>query len=135
MTAFVLHGGLSAFAKWPLWVLVAILYAWSVYVQRANRVAAGANWLSIRQHWVKTYELTEIAYNTYGTNQPCLMLQDADDRNVEIPIGTVEGDRTVWNYVYLGMRHSAAHGATLNRNARNAYPELVEAARGASSER
>ncbi|MHA6802799.1 hypothetical protein [Salinifilum ghardaiensis] len=134
MTAFVLHGGLSAFTKWPLWVIAAILYGWSVYVQRANRVAAGADWLSIRQHWVKTYELTKIAYNTYGTNQPCLMLQDADDRSVEIPISTVEGDRTVWNYVYLGMRHSAANGAKLNRNARNAYPDLTDTNRRANSE-
>lgn len=134
MTAFVLYDGVSAFAKWPLWVIAAFLYGWTVYVHRVYAVAAGSDWVSIRKYWVDTYELTQIQLRGNSANVPRLFLADSGDRSVEMPLTAIEGDSTVWSYVYLGMRHSAARGAKLDHNARAAYPELVEASRGASSE-
>ena len=132
--AFIAYDGLSAIRIWPLWILLAAAYAWTVFVARVNVVAAGADWVRCRKYWVNTYELTKIHCRTYGVNEATVFLAD-NERTVEIPIGLVESDRTLWNYVYLGLRHSAAKGAELNPAARGPWPELAAASRNAPPEK
>ena len=129
---WVIYDGLSALTFWPMWILLAIAYTWTVYVARANVVTAGADWVKTRKYWVNTYELTKIEAHANGPNQPTVSLEDRE-RSVEMTISLIESDRTLWNYVYLGMRHSAANGAEINLPAQGTWPELAEAARNARS--
>lgn len=131
--ALIAYDGLSAIKIWPVWIILAAVYAWTVYVGRVNVVSAGADWVMCRKYWVNTYELTKIHGRTYGANEPTVFLAD-NERTVEIPIGLAESDRTLWNYVYLGMRHSVANGAELNLPAQGTWPELAQAGRASRSE-
>ena len=133
MVSFLLYDGLKVLTLWPIWLILAISYTWTVFVHRANAVSAGADWVrGGRKHWVKTYELTRINLRSYGSNQPGLVLAD-HERTVEISLGLLQYERKIWDYVYLGMRHSAANGAELDRNTRATFPEIAEAARNANS--
>lgn len=132
--AFIAHSGLSAVTIWPLWILLAIAYAWTVYVARANVVTAGSDWVRCRKYWVNTYELTKIHARAYGANEPTLTLEDGE-RSVEMPISLIESNRTLWNYVYLGMRHSAANGAEVTLPARGTWPELAPSSHNARTEK
>jgi len=127
--AFLLHSGLEAVKIWPLWILLGVVYAWSVFVSRANVVSAGSDWVMCRKYWVDTYGLAKIDCRSQGLNQPVLVLEDAE-RSLEMPISLAEADRTLWNYVFLGMRHSAAGGAAVTLRARATYPQLGEHAVG-----
>ncbi|MBQ6643970.1 MAG: hypothetical protein IJH84_23455 [Saccharopolyspora sp.] len=130
--AVIAYDGLSAIKIWPVWIILAAVYGWTVYVGRVNVVTAGSDWLKIRKYWVNTYELTKIEAHANGPNQPTVSLEDRE-RSVEMTISLIESDRTLWNYVYLGMRHSAANGAQINLPAQGTWPELAEAARNARS--
>jgi hypothetical protein len=123
LIAGIWRSGFDALTDWVLWVFVIPVYAWSVYVGRANVVSAGTDWVMCRKYWVRTYELTSIRLVSRGVNGAALRLADSE-RSVDMPLSLVQSNRELWNYVYLGMRYSAANGAEVNRAARNTYPEL-----------
>jgi hypothetical protein len=126
--AGILYGGFEVLTLWTVWTILAIVYAWTVFIMRINTVSAGADWVrGGRKHWVKIYELTQIHLRNHGSNQPGLFLAD-QERTVEIPLGVLQYERNVWNFVHLGMQHSAANGAELDANARATFPEIAEAA-------
>ena len=131
--AAVLYGGFKPLSLWPVWIILAVVYIWTVFIMRINTVSAGADWVrGGRKHWVNTYELTRINLRSYGSNQPALVLAD-QEHAVEIPLGVLQYERKVWDYVYLGMLHSAASGAELDRSTRATFPEVAEAAGNANS--
>ena len=133
VVSFVLYDGLKVLTLWPIWIILAVAYSWTVFVHRVGTVSAGADWVrGGRKHWVDTYGLTRIHIRTYGSNQPGLVLAD-QERTVEISLGLLQYERKVWDYVHLGLRHSAANGAELNLNARATFPEIAEAARNTNS--
>ena len=129
LLAAMLRDGVGVVGHWLVWVFVIPAFAWSVFVNRANVVSAGSDWVMCRKYWVDTYGLAKIDCRSQGLNQPVLVLEDAE-RSLEMPISLAEADRTLWNYVFLGMRHSAAGGAAVTLRARATYPQLEEHAVG-----
>ena len=128
LIALVLHSGFIALTYWPIWLLLGAYFVFTVYSGRAEVVTAGADWvMKFGRHWVNTYELTSIQYKSRGANGFELVLIDGD-RKVSLKPYLVQANRKLWNYVYLGMRHSAANGAEVDRAARSFFPELGEAA-------
>lgn len=114
-------------------MIPAFSYTWTVVVHRVGTISAGADWVrGGRKHWINTCELARINLRTYASNQPGLVLAD-QERTVEIDLGLLQYERKVWDYVHLGMRHSAANGAELDRNTRATFPEIAEAARNGNS--
>ncbi|QGK68979.1 hypothetical protein GIY23_04995 [Allosaccharopolyspora coralli] len=127
--ALYLYGGLWALSLWPNWVLIGGLFVYLVYASRAEVVTAGADWLKIGKHWVKTYELTGIEYQPRGMNGYELVLSD-ETRTVRFTPRLIQANRKIWDLVHLGMRYSVANGAELNNDARAAFPEIDPAATG-----
>ena len=133
MVAIVLYDGFEPLTRWQIWVIFAVGYFWTVFVHRVDTVSAGADWVRAgRKHWVNTYELTRIQIRTYGTNQPGLVLAD-QERAIEVDLGLLQYERKVWDYVHLGMLHSAANGADVDLRARAAFPQIADAAQNTNS--
>lgn len=128
---FIAYSGPTAIKIWPLWIILAAFYAWTVFVHWNSAVTAGADWVMCRKDWVNTYELTKIHYRIYDAKS-IVSLSD-NERTVEIRADLLENDRTLWNYVYLGLLHSAAKGAELDPTAQGVWPELAAASRNARS--
>lgn len=125
---FLAYDGMKALSLWPIWLILVGVYAWTVVVHRVNTVSAGADWVRAgRKYWVDTYDLSRIHLRSAGTNAPTLFLVDSDERTVEIALDLLQASRPVWNYVHLGLLHSAAHGADINLAALASFPELAEA--------
>ncbi len=59
---------------------------------------------------------------TWGHN---LELTDREHRVVVAPLNIIQANNQLWDYVYLSIRHSATHGAQLNRTARAQFPDLA----------
>ncbi|CAM00080.1 hypothetical protein SACE_0739 [Saccharopolyspora erythraea NRRL 2338] len=135
LVAGMLHSGVMwTLTFWPTWLFVGGLYAFNVYAWRSEVVTAGADWVRFRRHWVCTYELTSIRLVARGANGHDLVLEDRDGRAVGAKPYLFQANRRLWDLVYLGMRHSAANGAEVNRPARGTYPEVAAAGlRGSKS--
>ena len=87
---------------------------------RAGRCVVGADWLLYRGTWVKTYELTEVRTQSVE-GQIVLSLTDSGGRTVEAGFTALQRDRRVWDYLYNGIRHSIAAGASLHGTARQYF--------------
>lgn len=132
---FLVYDGLKGIELWPIWLILAAVYAWTVYVNRANIVTAGSDWvMGGRKYWVNTYELTQIHIRSYGVNHPGLFLAD-QERTVEISLGLLQANRKLWDYVHLGMRHSRSNGSEINMAARSVFPELASTNLNSNSEK
>lgn len=135
VVALVLHSGIHALGYWQIWLLLAGYFAFLIYASRSEVVTAGADWVRFRRHWVRTYELTSIRLVARGANGHDLVLEDRDGRAVGAKPYLFQANRRLWDLVHLGMRHSAANGAEVNRPARGTYPEVAAASLQASKSR
>ncbi|GAA2784938.1 hypothetical protein [Saccharopolyspora taberi] len=118
------HSGFVALTYWFVWVIVAAVFAFTVYVGRATVVTAGSDWVRCNGAAVRTYELISIRYAARGMGGVDLVLTDRTG-SVVIPLSHLQANKRLWGYVYLGMRYSAANGAKLDRTTRAQFPELV----------
>ncbi|WP_263251669.1 hypothetical protein [Saccharopolyspora rosea] len=127
LIALVVHSGFHALSCWPIWLVLAAYLAFLVYASRSEVLTAGADWMKFRRRWVPTYELTSIQLVPRGANGHELILEDSHGRAVGITPYLLQANRRLWDLVYLGMRYSAANGATIDRTARGAFPEVAAA--------
>lgn len=118
-------GSINALAEWYIWPWVLLWIGWYVYASRhRDLVRAGVDWVGGKKAWVRTYELAKIRYLPRGAGGTDLELTDSSGRTLLIKLNEIQSNHQLWNYVYLGMRHSAAGGAELNHTARVQFPEL-----------
>lgn len=106
---------------WPFLVLVALLITGPVTY---TVLSAGADWFQLqavrfavtrKRGFIKLYELREIEVTTGGVS---LYMRLADDTHgIDLALNEWQYDRRMWDLVYNGIVHSAAKGATVNRNA------------------
>jgi hypothetical protein len=104
---------------WWAWAALALVVATTYTFTRTGFYAAGADWVRNRTDWVKTYELAEIEVHLSSAGTE-LFLKDGSGRSLNGRLGDLQANRDLWDLVYNGIRHSLAHGATVNRYARNA---------------
>jgi hypothetical protein len=119
------YGGPSVLTYWWVWALLAVYLAWLVHMARAEFIAAGVDWLQTKNGWVRTYELTNIRYLTAAPGAHQLGVTDRDNRKLVMRISLLQSNHRLWDYVYLGLRHSVANGATMNRFARAQFCDLA----------
>jgi hypothetical protein len=90
------------------------IYLWF----RRGRFSAGADWLAKRGRWVRTYELTNIAYHSYPWGAG-FYFRDAGGRTIRYLLWDLGSDRLIWDLTYNGIAHSViAGGAKTNKQAR-----------------
>lgn len=89
---------------WPLWVILVGTSA-LLYVAQRGACAAGAEWLSYRNEWVKLYELDKITCNSNVGNVD-LTMKDSDGRKLSVKLADLQRDRLLWDLVYNGVLHS-----------------------------
>jgi len=113
---------------WPLTVLlwlpcVALLYLTS----RNQGLYAGATWITERyqipddsesRKILKTYELAKIEIRRASRVDAALLMVDHKKNELEAPLGLLEGNPSLWDYVYNGLVHSAANGAEIDTSTR-----------------
>ncbi|MDV6012294.1 hypothetical protein [Haloechinothrix sp. LS1_15] len=98
---------------WILFVVFSFLFSFGVYI---GTVAAGADWLMQRKHFIKTYELTSIELEP-AINKYTFELQDRYGNEVSVSELALLGNRRLWNLVYNGIRHSVVNGAYIDSRA------------------
>lgn len=116
--------GVKTLTMWFTWVIMAAYIVFLIYSSRTELVRAGVDWVAGNNRWVRTYELTKIRYLSRGAGGTDLELTDREGRALSLPLNRIQSNHGLWDYVYLGMRHSTAHGAELNHTARVQFPEL-----------
>ncbi|HEX3782809.1 MAG TPA: hypothetical protein VHX38_24355 [Pseudonocardiaceae bacterium] len=120
-------GDLAVFTLVPAGLGIVITALQAALPVRRDRCAVGADWLSYRGAWVKTYELAEITTRTDGDGSHggsggvLLSLTDTDGRTIETGFASLQQDRRVWDYLYNGIRHSVASGAQLRGSAQQYF--------------
>jgi hypothetical protein len=105
---------------WQLWLIVAVGVVAATLTIGSDRCSAGADWLKYRKSWVRTYELSVITVR-YQQGKPAVRLTDRDKRIIDVTAEMLWSDRLIWDLLYNGIRHSAAHGAALNEAARGLF--------------
>jgi hypothetical protein len=111
--------GVSWVMIWWAWATLALVATTTFSFTRSGFYAAGADWVRNRKEWVKTYELTEIEMHVSSAGTE-LLLKDSSGRSLNGRLADLQANRDLWDFVYNGIRHSIAHGATANRYARDA---------------
>lgn len=102
---------------WPVWLVIVIGVVAATLTIGSDRCSAGADWLKYRKSWVRTYELSVITVR-YSRGKPTVRLTDQDKRVIDVEAESLWADRLIWDLLYNGIRHSAAHGAAVNDAAR-----------------
>lgn len=92
-----------------VWLVIVLGLFWMYLAIRTPGCVAGADWFKRGRKWVEIYELTEITYKL-PLGSPKLKLQDSGGRAVTVRVKDLQGDRSLWDFVYNGMLHSIITG-------------------------
>ncbi len=125
LTAGIWYSGFAILSRWFTWIFLVSYLLFVGYTGRSDVVSAGADWVRFNRRWVRTYELTRVRYLPVGQGFSCELVLADNERSVTIPVKFLQANKQLWNYVYLGIRHSAANGAELTHTARSHFPELT----------
>ncbi|WP_205669027.1 hypothetical protein [Amycolatopsis suaedae] len=108
--------------NWSIWLGLVVISGLFSLLLRGHKISAGADWLNTRGGIVRTYELTEVNFDTgpYGT--PVLQLKDKHGGEADAQMTFMESNRELWDLVYNGILHSLANGATMNKRAQREFP-------------
>jgi len=103
-----------------LWILVVGLF---YVISRKQSFYVGAKWIT-EKHQVQRegeeviilnmYELSKIRVDRASRSDAILRMVDCRKEYLEPPLGLLEGNPTLWDYVYNGLVHSAANGAEVD---------------------
>jgi len=103
-----------------LWIIGAgLFYA----ISRRQAFYVGATWIT-EKHQVQRegeevvilnmYELSKIRVDRASRSDAILRMVGRKKEYLEPPLGLLEGNPTLWDYVYNGLVHSAANGAEID---------------------
>ncbi|GAB3549123.1 hypothetical protein J2S53_004142 [Actinopolyspora lacussalsi] len=111
--------GFSWMTTWWLWLFVVLSPLPFLFVGRAIRISAGADWLRYgKTGFVSTYELTTAKITTGGASR-YLELTDEHGNSAYAPLHNLQMNRELWDLVYNGILHSVrGNGAETNKLAR-----------------
>ncbi|MFD0918186.1 hypothetical protein ACFQ16_00370 [Saccharopolyspora rosea] len=135
LVVFILDSGFEALTYWFTWAILIPYFAFLVYKGRSDVLTAGADWVQFKGHWVRTYELISVKYAVRGQGLSHEVVLTDRNGGIGIPLRLIQSNPRLWDYVYLGIRHSVANGAKTNAALRNAFPELATDAPNASGDR
>jgi len=103
-----------------LWLPGAVIY----YLASRNQgFYVGATWITERyqirddnesRKILKIYELAKIEIRHATRVDATLRMVDHKKDELEAPLGLLEGNPSLWDYVYNGLVHSAANGAAVD---------------------
>jgi len=107
-----------------LWLPGAVIY----YLASRNQgFYVGATWITERyqirddnesRKILKIYELAKIEIRHATRVDATLRMVDHKKDELEAPLGLLEGNPSLWDYVYNGIVHSAANGAEIDTSTR-----------------
>ena len=91
---------------WEFWlVFLGIGFAIGLAQLRGRRCSAGAEWVSGRKSWVRTYQLVKVknSRSPWGVH---VRMWDSGGRDLRISLAALQQDRLLWDLVYNGILHS-----------------------------
>ncbi|MGH8867951.1 MAG: hypothetical protein ACRDYU_08140 [Actinomycetes bacterium] len=98
-------GSLEWVSLWWAWLIIGLTVLLLVVGSRRKQLAAGADWLSVRGAWVRTYELTRIkATRAYAT--VAFEFVDSGGRHVYTKALDLQQNSRLWDLVNNGILHS-----------------------------
>jgi len=107
-----------------LWIIGAGLF---YVISRRQAFYVGATWIT-EKHQVQRegeevvilnmYELSKIRVDRASRSDAILRMVGRKKEYLEPPLGLLEGNPNLWDYVYNGLVHSAANGAEIDTGTR-----------------
>lgn len=100
-----------------LWLVLAP-FPFVVLLFGVSRVSAGADWVRVSKHFVKTYELTSVEVTIGAVGSRLLGVVDRRGNGFSVQLGDLQDNFELWDLVYNGILHSVhVGGAETNKRA------------------
>jgi hypothetical protein len=123
------HGGNFA-GELPIILFLWVILSVATYLaSRLQSVYVGATWITEKyqdladsesKRILNTYELAEIRVDRFPGDDAMLMMVNRRKKSLRLPLGLLEANPRLWDYVYNGLMYSTARGARVDPVTRGA---------------